>query len=81
MNMGQSDNALSYYLKAAKDANDEMLSPPIYYKKAGETYLSLAEYDKAIDIFKQVKDNYINSPEAQESDKFIKQAELLKETK
>ncbi|ULB34452.1 MULTISPECIES: tetratricopeptide repeat protein [Proteiniphilum] len=80
MNMGQSDNALSYYLKAAKDANDEMLSP-IYYKKAGETYLSLAEYDKAIDIFKQVKDNYINSPEAQESDKFIKQAELLKETK
>ena len=32
MNMGQTDNAISQYLKAAKQADDAMLSP-IYYKR------------------------------------------------
>ncbi|NLY25165.1 MAG: tetratricopeptide repeat protein [Bacteroidales bacterium] len=79
MNMGQTDDAISSFLKAAKEADDRMLSP-IYYKKAGMAYLNGASYDKAIEVFTQIKENYIDSPEAQEADKFIKQAELLKET-
>jgi tetratricopeptide (TPR) repeat protein len=79
MNMGQTDDAISSFLKAAKEADDRMLSP-IYYKKAGVAYLNGASYDKAIEVFTQIKENYIDSPEAQEADKFIKQAELLKET-
>lgn len=80
MNMGKTEEAITNFLKAAKEADDKMLSP-IYYKKAGEAYLSSANYDKAIALFTQIKENYINSPEAQEADKFIKQAELLKEKK
>jgi hypothetical protein len=80
MNMGQTDKAISNFLKAAKKADDEMLSP-MYYKKAGEAYLSISNYDKAIETFSQIKDTYINSPEAQEADKFIQQAELLKGAK
>jgi len=80
MNMGKTDEAITHFLKAAKEADDEMLSP-IYYKKAGEAYLSNANYDKAIEIFTQIRENYYNSPEAQEADKFIQQAELRKETK
>jgi len=79
MNMGQTEEAISSFLKAAKEADDQMLSP-IYYKKAGIAYMSGANYDKAIEVFTQIKENYINAPEAQEADKFIKQAELLKET-
>ena len=79
MNMGQTNEAISQFLKAAKQANDAMLSP-IYYKKAGEAYLHIGNYDKAIENFAHIKENYINSPEGQEVDKYIKQAELLKGT-
>ena len=54
---------------------------PIYMKKVGEAYISLADYDKAIETFTQIKEQYLNTPEAQEADKYIKQAELLKESK
>lgn len=77
MNMGQPDQAISNFLKAAKEADNEMLSP-IYYKKAGEAYLSKADYDKAIEIFTQIKETYLNSPESREADKFIQQAQFLK---
>lgn len=77
MNMGQTDQAISNFLKAAKEADNEMLSP-IYYKKAGEAYLNTANYDKAIEIFTLIKETYLNAPESREADKFIQQALLLK---
>lgn len=69
--------AITQYLKAAKQADDAMLSP-IYYKKAGEAYLYIGNYDKAIENFTHIKETYISAPEGQEADKYIKQAELLK---
>lgn len=80
MNMEQPDQAINSFLKAAKDADNEMLSP-IYYKKAGEAYLSKGDYDKAIEIFTRIKETYLNSPESREADKFIQQAQFLKENK
>ncbi len=80
MNMGNTAEAISLFQKAAKLANDKMLTP-IYLTMAGEAYLSLADYDKAIETFTRIKEQYINTPEAQEADKYIKQAELLKESK
>lgn len=80
MNMGDTDQAINYYLKAAKTADDEMLSP-IYLKKAGEAYVGKAEYDKAIDIFTDIKETYLNAPESREADKYIQQARLFKESK
>ena len=77
MNMGQTDQAISNFLKAAKDADNEMLSP-LYYKKAGEAYLGKADYDKAIEVFTRIKETYLNSPESREADKFIQQAHFLK---
>src|SRR5690554_4383583 len=44
MNMGESDKAIDQFLKAAKKADDQMLSP-INYKKAGEVYLKEGNYD------------------------------------
>jgi tetratricopeptide (TPR) repeat protein len=78
MNMGRTDEAISNFLKAAKEADNEMLSP-IYYKKAGEAYLGKADYDKAIEVFTRIKETYLNSPESREADKFIQQALFLKE--
>lgn len=77
MNMGNTKDAIAQFEKAASKANDEMLSPH-FYKKAGLAYLNSSDYDKAIDTFTKIKDKYINSPEAQEADKFIEQAKLQK---
>lgn len=80
MNMGKTDKAVGYFVDAAKKADDEMLSP-IYYKKAGLAYMSLKEYDKAIDMFTKIKDVYFTTPEAMEADKYIESANLLKGAK
>ena len=77
MNLGNSDKAVNQFLKAAKDADDNMLSP-IYYKKAGLAYLHAQNYDKAIETFEKIKNTYLNSPEGQEADKYIEQAKLSK---
>lgn len=80
MNMGESDKAIGQYMKAAKEADDQMLSP-LYLKKAGNAHLQGGDYDKAIELFTRIKTEYTNSAEGQEADKYITQAELLKESK
>lgn len=77
MNMGMDDKAINHFEKAAKAADDNMLSP-IYYKKAGLAYIHSEKFDKAINTFEMIKTEYMNSPEGQEADKFIEQAKLNK---
>lgn len=76
-NTGKSDEAISYYIKAAKGLNNSVQSP-ILYKKAGLIYRNQGNYDKVIEVFTTVKDQYMNSPIAMEADKFIDEANLLK---
>jgi tetratricopeptide (TPR) repeat protein len=80
VNMGDHGKAIGQFLKAAKAAEDQMLTP-LYYKKAGNVYLMDGKYDEAIELFTRIREEYPNTPEGQEADKFIKQAELLKESK
>lgn len=75
MNMGNTDKAISTFNSAAKKANDNLLSP-IFYNKAGVAYLSVNNYSKAIETFQMIKDKYINTPQAQEADKYIEAAKL-----
>lgn len=75
MNLNQSEKAANIFTKAAKDADDNMLSP-IFYKKAGFAYLHAQMYDKATETFEMLKKKYLNSPEGQEADKYIEQAKL-----
>ncbi|MFR9167018.1 MAG: tetratricopeptide repeat protein [Dysgonomonas sp.] len=77
VNTGKSDEALKYFLDAAKGADDNLLSP-IYYKKAGVIYRDQKNYDKVIEIFTTIKDNYMSSAEAADADKYIEEAKLLK---
>lgn len=77
MNLDKSEKAANTFIKAAKNADDNMLSP-IYYKKAGLAYMHAQMYDKTIETFEMIKKRYINSPEGQEADKYIEQAKLSK---
>lgn len=77
MNMGKTEEAVSYFTKAADKADDTMLTP-IYLKKAGLAYLTLKNFDKAIEVFTKIKDTYMNTPEGQEAEKYIQAAQLQK---
>lgn len=77
VNLGQAEEAIPYFIKAAKGA-DNMFQSPIMYKKAGLIYRDMGNHDKVIEIFTIVKNNYMQSPLAQEADKYIEEAKLLK---
>lgn len=76
-NQNKLDDAASQFEKAAKGADNALLSP-IYYKKAGIIYRQMKQYDKEIEVFTKIKTNYMSSPEAVEADKYIGEANLLK---
>jgi len=76
-NLGKPDEAVSYYIKAAKGV-DNVSQSPILYKKAGLIYRNQGNYDKAIEMFTIIKNQYMNSPLAMEADKYIDEANILK---
>lgn len=77
---GKSEEAVSYFIKAAKGVDNPSQSP-VLYKKAGLIYRNLGQYDKVIEIFTIIKNQYASSPIAMESDKYIDEANLLKTAK
>ncbi|MBS5796340.1 MAG: hypothetical protein KH100_03365 [Dysgonomonas mossii] len=76
-NLGKSDEAVSYYIKAAKGVDNASQSPMLY-KKAGLIYRNQGNYDKVIEVFSIIKNQYMNSPLAIEADKYIDEANILK---
>jgi len=76
-NMGNTDEAVKYFIEAAKGADNTLLSP-VYYKKAIIVYRDLKNYDKVIELGNTIKNKYLNSPEANEVAKYIEEAQLLK---
>ncbi len=80
-NLGQKEEAVSYYIKAAKGVDNESQSP-ILYKKAGLIYRDLGQYDKVIEVFTTVKNQYMRNTQAfVEADKYIEEANILKNKK
>jgi len=77
VNTGKPQEAVSYFENAAKEADNQLLSP-ILYKKAALVYRDLKNYDKVIEIFTKIKNDYMMSAEAADADKYIKEAQVLK---
>ena len=66
--------AVKYYEKAAK-ATDNFIVAPTALWTAGMMYLQLDQKDAAVKAFQQIKDNYPESPEWNEVDKYLAYAE------
>lgn len=79
-NVGDLDNALKQYTNAAKNVDNDVYAP-MYYKKAGMIYREQKNYDKVVETFTFIKNNFMNSMEASEADKYIAEANMLKEAK
>ncbi|MGM9760195.1 MAG: tol-pal system YbgF family protein [Parabacteroides sp.] len=76
VNMGNVKEGISYFEKAAKQADNEVISP-VYLKKAGIAYESLKQYADAAKAYTQIKEKYVNSMEAADIDKYITRATEL----
>lgn len=73
VNMGEVKQGISYFEKAAKQADNEVVSP-VYLKKAGIAYESLKQYKDAVKAYTTIKDKYYTSMEAGDIDKYITRA-------
>ena len=66
--------AVKYYEKAAKGSDNFIVAPTALWK-AGMMYLQLDKKEDAVKAFQQIKDNYPESPEWNEVDKYLSYAE------
>ena len=71
--INQPEDALEYYEKAANKKSNEFTTPLFLYK-AGHTAMSLKQYDKAAQLFTQIKEKYAKSDQGIDIDKFINAA-------
>lgn len=68
--LGQNEKAANTLLKAAKRADNNTLSP-LYYMQAGQIYESLGNTDKAMKCYETLKNDYPQSMQSQDVDKYI----------
>jgi tetratricopeptide (TPR) repeat protein len=76
MEMDKKDEAVSHYLKAAKEDNNKFTAP-IYLMKAAVAYEELKNFENAIKIYEQIKADYSDSPEGRDIDRFLERAKAL----
>ena len=70
VNMDKYEEGVGYFEKAAKKADNDMLSP-IYLKKAATVYEKLGNKKKALEMYQKIKDSYPKSMMNQDIDKYI----------
>ncbi|MBQ0143099.1 MAG: tetratricopeptide repeat protein [Prevotellaceae bacterium] len=70
---GDVEKGIEQILKAAKLANNDTASP-IFLLHAGELYESLGKTDKALEIYKEIKEKYYRSSLFADIDKYIERA-------
>jgi len=73
--LGDISKAIKLYNKAAEYNKNEFTSP-IYLMKVGYAYESLGDYQSALKAYKTIKQEYPESTEGRNIEKFITRAEL-----
>ncbi|MEN8764271.1 MAG: tetratricopeptide repeat protein [Wenyingzhuangia sp.] len=68
-----SQEALSYFTKAGENTQNNAIAP-LYLMKAGKVALTLKNFNKAQDLFENVKENFPKSTQAKNIDLYINQA-------
>ena len=75
LELGETDNALSYYEKAANQRTNDFTTP-MFLKKAGDLYAFIGDNAKAIKAYERIKYDFPGSEQARTIDKFLSRAEL-----
>lgn len=70
---GNVEKGIDKLLKAAKDADNDAVSP-VFVLQAAQLYESLGKNDKALELYKEIKTKYFRSPLSADIDKYIERA-------
>lgn len=76
MELGKTDEAITFYLKAAEQSLNKFTTP-IYLKKAALANEDKGNYADAVKIYERIKNEYGDTNEGREADKFIARAKTL----
>jgi tetratricopeptide (TPR) repeat protein len=68
--LGQNEEALSYYINAAELRTNDFTTP-IFLMKAGNAAYTLGDYDNALELYMRIKNEFESSKEGQKIDKYI----------
>ncbi len=72
--LGRTDEAVDYYLKAARLEPNNFVTP-IYLMKAAELLEANKEFSKALPLYKEIQKDYPESTEGRKIEKYIARAE------
>lgn len=75
MELGNVDDAIDAYKKAAK--KEHIFTTPLFLKKAAMACESKKDFSQALDLYKEIKEEYPQSPEGTDIEKYITRAEAL----
>ncbi len=73
--LGDLERAATYYTRAASRRPNEFTSP-IYWMKAGVVYENLGNYSKALESYENIRDDYPESTEGRQIEKYIARVQL-----
>ncbi|CAN5636070.1 tetratricopeptide repeat protein [soil metagenome] len=80
MELNNTDDAISYYEKAAKE-NVNNFSTPIFLMKLAAAFEMKGDFNEAADIYKRIKTDYSSTSEGQVVEKYLARAEAMSEKK
>jgi tetratricopeptide (TPR) repeat protein len=73
--LGELEKAASFYNKAARRRSNEFTSP-IYWMKAGVVYEELGKYNRALEAYENIKEDYPESTEGRQIEKYIARVQI-----
>ncbi|HPS83815.1 MAG TPA: tetratricopeptide repeat protein, partial [Bacteroidales bacterium] len=77
MELGNQEEALNYYLEASEQSENSFTSP-MYLMRAAWVYEGLGDWDKAIELYEKIRNDYKKSFEGSEINKYIARATAMK---
>lgn len=76
MELGHTDEAITYYIKAAEQSNNKFTTP-IYLKKAALANEEKQAYADAVKLYERIKNEFNETAEGRDIEKFIARAKAL----
>jgi len=76
LEMDQPEEAAKYYMEAAEFQTNDFTTP-MFLMRAGWTYEILGEYDKALDAYTRIQQEFPKSLQSPEIDKYKERAKIL----
>lgn len=77
LELGENDEAIKYYRRAMKEENE--FTAPLYMSKLAFVHELNQDYDKAIELYEEIKLKYPDSNQQEEAEKSIARLSVLSE--